>query len=237
MSWVTKILRDKKYASGSTGKGDLHSEALGVSGLERTGNILLGEKKTRELSEKGQKYDLGRSLAEKEEDIKAPPLSDQEQAIIARMKELAMGNPELGEIYTNFTKNAIEGIEGITPGLERDIAEQEEITKEQIARGLGSKGDKMSTAGVKTMGKFNEWSNMKREMARQDAIRTGEGLLSSRSGRMTAAAATALGPMAQERGMGFTADMQNAMNTAGQRAGQMELAGQVGSAYLTSKGR
>jgi len=165
--------------------------------------------------------------------IQAPPLSEQEKRIIARMKELSMGDPELGQMYTDFTFRALEGEEGVTPGLRRDIAEQEAITKEQIARGLGSTGDIRSTAGIKRMGRFREKANIMRERARQGAIRRGEGLITSRAGRMIGAAGAALGPMAQQRGMESMASMQTAANVAGERAGLMQLGGQLGGLAVT----
>lgn len=165
--------------------------------------------------------------------IRAPQMSEQEQRIIARMKELATGDPELGKMYTDFTFRALEGEEGVTPGLRRDIAEQEAITKEEIARGLGSTGDIRSTAGIKRMGRFREKANVMKERARQDAIRKGEGLIGSRARRMTAAAGTALGPLAQQRGLESAAQLQTAANVAGERAGLMRLGGQLGGLAVT----
>jgi len=176
---------------------------------------------------------LSRALGLNGETIQAPGLSEQEQTIIARMKELAMGDPELGQMYTDFTFRALEGEEGVTPGLRRDIAEQEAITKEQIARGLGSTGDIRSTAGIRTMGRFREKANIVRERARQAAIRRGEGLISSRAGRMIGAAGAALGPMAQQRGLETMAQQQTAANIAGERAGLMQLGGQLGGLAVT----
>lgn len=166
-------------------------------------------------------------------DIQAPGLSEQEQVIIARMKELALGDPELGQMYTDFTFRALEGKEGVTPGLRRDIAEAEAVTKEEIARGLGSTGDIRSTAGIKRMGRFTEKANIMRERARQDAIRKGEGLIGSRSRRMIAAAGTALGPLAQQRGLESAAQLQTAANVAGERAGLMRLGGQFAGTAVT----
>jgi len=149
------------------------------------------------------------------------------------MKELSMGDPELGQMYTDFTFRALEGKEGVSPGLKRDIAEQEAILKEEISRGLGPTGDIASTPGVKRMGRFREKSNIARESARQDAIRRGEGLMGSRSRRMVAAAGTALGPMAQQRGLEAAAQLQTAANVAGERAGLMELGGQSAGRAVT----
>lgn len=232
MSMLSRAL-GKKRAKGAFGLGDIHSEALGVGGLERTGNIFLGEKKTKELSEKGGKLDIGRQLFTKEGDISAPAFSRLEETIIARMKELATGDPELGQLYTDFTFRALEGEEGVTPGLRRDIAEQEAITKEEIARGLGSAGDIRSTAGIKRMGRFEEKSNIVRERARQDAIRKGEGLIGSRARRMIGAAGSALGPMAQQRGLESMAQQQTAANVAGEQAGLMRLGGQFAGTAIT----
>jgi hypothetical protein len=169
--------------------------------------------------------------------IQAPGLSEQEQVIIARMKELATGDPELGQLYTDFTFRALEGEEGVTPGLRRDIAEQEAITKEEIARGLGSTGDIRSTAGIRRMGRFREKANIVRERAKQDAIRRGEGLIGSRSRRMIAAAGTALGPLAQQRGLESAAQLQTAANVAGEKAGLMRLGGQLGGIAVTQARR
>lgn len=229
---------DKKFVESGTGTGDIHSEALGVSALERTGTATIGKRLTGKLSKMGGKLDIGRGLFTSDRKvIQAPGLSEQEQVIIARMKELATGDPELGQLYTDFTFRALEGEEGVTPGLRRDIAEQEAITKEEIARGLGSTGDIRSTAGIKRMGRFREKANIVRERARQDAIRRGEGLIGSRSRRMTAAAGTALGPLAQQRGLESAAQLQTAANVAGERAGLMRLGGQLGGIAVTQARR
>lgn len=169
--------------------------------------------------------------------IQAPGLSEQEQVIIARMKELALGDPELGKLYTDFTFRALEGEEGVSPGLRRDIAEQEAITKEEIARGLGSTGDVRSTAGIRRMGRFREKANIAREQARQAAIAKGEGLLSSRSRRLVGAAGAALGPLAQQRGLESAAQIQTSANIAGEKAGLMRLGGQLGGLSVTQARR
>ena len=165
--------------------------------------------------------------------IHAPGLSEQEKVIIARMKELSMGDPELGQMYTDFTFRALEGKEGVSPGLKRDIAEQEAILKEEISRGLGPTGDIGSTPGIKRMGRFREKTNIAKQRARQDAILKGEGLMGSRSRRMVAAAGTALGPMAQQRGLVAAAQLQTAANVAGEKAGLMQLGGQMGGLAVT----
>ena len=169
--------------------------------------------------------------------IQAPGLSEQEQAIIARMKELALGDPELGKLYTDFTFRALEGEEGVSPGLRRDIAEQEAITKEEIARGLGSTGDVRSTAGIRRIGRFREKANIVRQQARQAAIAKGEGLISSRSRRLVGAAGAALGPLAQQRGLESAAQIQTAANVAGEKAGLMRLGGQLGGIAVTQARR
>lgn len=228
---------NKQYATGATKGGDVWSEQTGVAGSERVGTMLLGGKRTRGISSKLEQFDLLRQMTKGRETIHAPGLSEQEQVIIARMKELAMGDPELGQIYTDFTFRALEGEEGVTPGLRRDIAEQEAITKEEIARGLGSTGDIRSTAGIKRMGRFREQTNIMKERARQDAIRRGEGLIGSRSRRMIAAAGTALGPLAQQRGLESAAQLQTAANVAGEKAGLMRLGGQFGGMAVTQARR
>ena len=165
--------------------------------------------------------------------IQAPGLSEQEQVIIARMKELALGDPELGKLYTDFTFRALEGEEGVSLGLKRDIEEQEAITKEALARRLGSTGDVRSTAGVRTIGRFREKANIAKERARQDAIAKGEGLLSSRSRRLVGAAGAALGPLAQQRGLESAAQIQTAANVTGEKAGLLRLGGQLGGLAVT----
>lgn len=168
------------------------------------------------------------------EDVKAPPLSDQEKAIIAQMKDLAMGDPELSQMYSDYTLSALEGKEGVTPGLQRDIAKQEEITQEEIARGLGSKGARESTPGIRRMGRFREGANIVREDARRGAIGRGERLISSDVGRSITAAGAALGPLAQQRGLQTQMGLQNLANLRGTQAGQARLLGQTGTALLTS---
>ncbi len=168
------------------------------------------------------------------DELQAPPLSDQEKRIIAQMKELAMGDPELSQMYSDFTLRALEGKEGVTPGLQRDIAKGEALTKEEIARGLGSKGARESTPGIRRLGRFREGANIAREDARRGAIGLGERLISSDVGRSITAAGAALGPLAQQRGLQTQIGLQNLANIRGTQAGQAGLLGQVGTTLLTS---
>lgn len=239
MSTLSTGVKKKDPEGTKHGTGDIYSELGGASTAQRTGNVLLGEKKSSQIAGQLDKLDLGRQILSSEgwfgepKAIHAPGLSEQEKVIIARMKELSMGDPELGQMYSDFTLRALEGKEGVSPGLKRDIAEQEEILKEEIARGLGPTGDVASTPGIKRMGRFREKSNIVKERARQDAIRKGEGLMGSRSRRMVAAAGTALGPMAQQRGLEAAAQLQTAANVAGEKAGLMQLGGQMGGLAVT----
>ncbi|MEE9354209.1 MAG: hypothetical protein V3U75_01330 [Methylococcaceae bacterium] len=228
----------KKRFTGKFGLGDIHSEALGISSIERAGSSILGEDTTREISKLADKFDIGRgqlrSLTEDPEELQAPPLSDQEKRIIAQMKQLALGDPELTQLYSDFTLRAIKGEEGVTPGLERDIAEQEAITKEQIARGLGSEGARRSTPGIRRLGRFREGANIAREDARIGAIGRGERLLASGAGRSISAARAALDPLAAQRNLQTQIGLQNVANIRGTQAGQAQLLGQTGTALLTS---
>jgi hypothetical protein len=167
--------------------------------------------------------------------IKAPELSQQEQSIIARMKELAMGDPDLDRLYQDFTLGAVEGREGVSPGLERSLREKESEERERIARGLGSLGDIRATGGIRRMSRLREQANLARESARQDAIRRGEGLLTSRTARQVSAARTALSPLEHQGALESQASQQTAANIAQQKAGIMQLGGQIGSEYDASR--
>lgn len=166
-----------------------------------------------------------------------PEMSEQERAIIMQMKEIAAGDPELSKLYKDYTMRAISGEEGVTPAMERGIREAEEVEREQVARGLGSKGDIASTPGIQRMGRFYENVAAKKEEARRGAVGRGERLISEDYDRRIRAAGAALGPLAQQRGLMSAADRQRWLNEAAATAGGVELATTLGSAYETGRRR
>ena len=181
--------------------------------------------------------DPGYQFRVKEGAPQPEPLSEQEKEIIARMKELAMGDPELDNLYKEFTVHAMEGKAGMPPSLERDIREREAIEKEEIARGLGSTGDVASTPGIKRMGTFRENVMRAKEAARRSAIAKGEELMTSAASRRLTAAHTALGAKAKERGLMSEADRQRWVNESARTAGLVQLGTQVGGAVEAYGGR
>ena len=159
-----------------------------------------------------------------------PEMTEQERTIIARMQELAAGDPELDTLLKEFTIGAIEGRETLSPGLEREISEQRAVSQEEIARGLGSVGDVASTPGIAKSLRFEEHAGLAREADRRAAIARGEDLLTSAASRRITAAGAALGPLAQQRGLQARADLQATANRLGQIGGLTELGTTIGSA-------
>lgn len=172
------------------------------------------------------------AASQKDPKIIARDMSQDEKDIIARMEELALGNEELGQRYTEMTKLAASGEPGFSPGLEKDLAEQEAKMGER-AESLGLMGG--GTATAQTESEFETGADVARGTARDEMMQLGEQLMTARTARLAGAAGTALAPLAEHRGEQFGAKVSRARQKAGERAGLMQLAGQVGSAIATSK--
>jgi len=173
------------------------------------------------------------SATQKAPEIKARPMSEDEKAIIARMEELSLGNEELGQRYAEMTKRAISGEKGFSPGLEKDLAEQEaKLGGRAEALGLPRGG----TAAAQVTSEFETGADVARGTAREEMMQLGEQLMTARTARLTGAAGTALAPLAAQRGEQFAAKVGRARAKAGERAGLIGLAGQIGGAALTSGG-
>jgi hypothetical protein len=171
--------------------------------------------------------------SQKTPEIKARAMTKDEKQIIARMEELSLGNEELGQRYAEFTKRAVSGEPGFSPGLEKDLAEQEAKLGERAAAvGLPRGG----TAAAQVTSEFETGADVARGTAREEMMQLGEQLMTARTARLTGAAGTALAPLAAQREEEFGASVGRARQKAGQRAGLIGLAGQVGAAALTSGG-
>lgn len=80
---------------------------------------------------------------------------------------------EIGKAQYDVQKEALgmqlKGLRGelpISPGLERDLAKGQELTEADLSQRLGPNW-KQSTAGIQTMGKFDEGANIARDAARR----------------------------------------------------------------------
>lgn len=172
------------------------------------------------------------AASKKDPKIKARPMSKDEQVIIARMGELAIGNEELGQRYADFTKRAASGEKGFSPGLEKDLAEQvKKLGGRAEALGL-KRGDTATTQGIS---EFEKGADVARGTGREEMMQLGEQLMSARTARLSGAAGTALAPLAEHRGQVFDASLQRGAARAQKRAGLIQAAGQIGSAFATSK--
>ena len=158
-------------------------------------------------------------------------MSDDEKAIIDRMEELALGNEELGQRYAEMTKRAVSGEPGFSPGLEKDLAEQEAKLGERVeATGLMG-----GTAAAQATSEFETGADVARGTARDEMMDLGEQLMTARTARLAGAAGTALAPLAEHRGQKFASTLRKGASRAANRAGLIQVAGQVGSAIATSK--
>lgn len=172
--------------------------------------------------------------SQKDPEFAARPISKDEKAIISRMEELSLGNEELGQRYADFTKRAASGEKGFSPGLEKDLAEQEAKLGERAeALGLPRGG----TAAAQATSEFETGADVARGTARDEMMQLGEQLMTARTARLTGAAGTALAPLAEHRGQVFESELQKQAGKAGERAGLIRTAGQIGSALATSRSR
>lgn len=171
--------------------------------------------------------------SQKDPKIVARDMSQDEKDIISRMEELALGNEELGQRYAEMTKRAVSGEPGFSPGLEKDLAEQEAKLGER-AESLGLMGG--GTAAAQTTSEFETGADVARGTARDEMMQLGEELMTARTARLTGAAGTALAPLAEHRGEKFASTLRKGASRAAERAGLIKVAGQVGSAIATSKG-
>lgn len=80
---------------------------------------------------------------------------------------------EIGKLQYDVQKESLglqaKGLRGelpISPGLERDLAKGQELTGADLSQRLGPNW-KQSTAGIQTMGKFEESANIARDAARR----------------------------------------------------------------------
>ncbi len=185
----------------------------------------------------GAAISAGTALAgasQKDPKFVARPISDDEKDIISRMEELSLGNEELGQRYADFTKRAASGEKGFSPGLEKDLADQEAKLGERAeALGLPRGG----TAAAQATSEFETGADVARSTARDEMMQLGEQLMTARTARLAGAAGTALAPLAEHRGQVFESDVQKQATRAGERAGLIRTAGQIGSALVTSKSK
>jgi hypothetical protein len=166
--------------------------------------------------------------------IKARPISQDEKDIISRMEELALGNEELGQRYAEFTKRAVSGEPGFSPGLEKDLAEQEaKLGGRAEAVGLKRGGTAEAQAGAE----FETGADVARGTARDEMMQLGEQLMTARTARLAGAAGTALAPLAEHRGQKFESALQRGATRAQERAGMIQAAGQIGSAIVSSRSK
>lgn len=164
----------------------------------------------------------------------ARSLSQDEKDIISRMEELALGNEELGQRYADYTKRAVSGEKGFSPGLEKDLAEQEtKLGERAAALGLPRGG----TAAAQVTGEFETGADVARGTAREEMMQLGEELMTARTARLTGAAGTALAPLAEQRGQVFESTLRKGATRAAERAGMIQAAGQIGSAIVTSRSK
>ena len=161
-------------------------------------------------------------------------ISQDEKDIISRMEELALGNDELGQRYAEMTKRAVSGEPGFSPGLEKDLAEQEAKLGGRAAE-LGLMGG--GTAEAQRTSEFETGADVARGTARDEMMNLGEQLMTARTARLAGAAGTALAPLAEHRGQEFESTLRKGASRAAERAGLIQAAGQIGSAYATSKSK
>jgi hypothetical protein len=172
--------------------------------------------------------------SQKDPKIVARPMSQDEKDIISRMEELALGNEELGQRYADFTKRAVSGEKGFSPGLEKDLAEQEAKLGERAeALGLPRGG----TAAAQVTSEFETGADVARGTAREEMMQLGEELMTARTARLTGAAGTALAPLAEARGQKFESTLRKGASRAAETAGLIQATGQIGSAIVTSKSK
>ena len=172
--------------------------------------------------------------SQKDPKFVARPISDDERAIIDRMEELSLGNEELGQRYADFTKRAASGEKGFSPGLEKDLADQEAKLGERAeALGLPRGG----TAAAQATSEFETGADVARSTAKDEMMQLGEQLLTARTARLAGAAGTALAPLAEHRGQVFEGDVQKQASRAAERAGLVRTATQIGSALATSRSK
>lgn len=150
--------------------------------------------------------------------------SEDEKALIDRMEQLSQGNPEIGQLYSEFTKKAFRG-EAVSPGLEKDIAEQEAKLSERIQSVKGLTAPSSTT--TQAMTGLRETGDIVRDTARRNFMQLGEQLLASRANRMMTAAGGALEPLAKQREDLFQAQLQTKANKASVEAGRAGLVGQT----------
>ena len=166
------------------------------------------------------------------EGMQARPLAPEEREIIDRMAELSKGDPELGARYAAISKRAMKG-DYRSEGLEEDI-EAEKAQREERIRGLGGR---VSETAVEQGREYAEESaDIVRGESRQEMMRLGEQLMSSRTARLSAQAGTSLGPLASHRAEKYDVETAKAGRKAGAKAGLVRTAASLASQYAAQKG-
>lgn len=160
-----------------------------------------------------------------------PPMGPEERAVLSSMTKLAEGDPELGQMYVDFTKRALKG-EVANPYLEKQLQREVGLVREDIARRSGALGDIASTAGIETMGRLREAHGLARAEAAREDIGLGERLLASRTGRLVGAGQPVLGAFGRQREMEMEAQLANLQAGGG---GLAEMLGGGLSGYITGR--
>jgi hypothetical protein len=175
---------------------------------------------------------LAGSKAGEQPSVQARGLSQDEMDIINRMEELSLGNEELGERYSEISRKAMVGDYSVSPGLERDLAEQEQKLGVRI-----EEAGAPSTAAAQARGEFAESRGVQRGEARREMMQLGEQLQSARTARLTGAGQAALAPLARKREEGLNISTMKAATKASERAAMAGLVGQVAGSYAAGRGK
>jgi len=84
---------------------------------------------------------------------------------------------------SEYQLRALRGELPVSPGLERALGKQEEMTREELAARLGSQYEQ-TTAGIQTLGQVKESAEITREEARRGMLTTAAGIRGALSGEM-----------------------------------------------------
>ncbi len=108
-----------------------------------------------------------------------------EEEVLAGMnpqEQLQYQNTKLEQERVN---QALKGELPVDPALEKNIADEQAVIEEQLARDLGPNW-RNSTAGIQRMGEFSKRAELLRESARRGEINTGTGLALNQMGYLGA---------------------------------------------------
>jgi hypothetical protein len=153
------------------------------------------------------------------------PQSPEEKALIEQKRLLS---ERFTPIFGDFAERVIRGDVPVSPQLEQELMQQEQLVREDISRRLGPQGAARTTAGIQRLGQFQTGAASAREQARRSLIPAAFQAVQTAGGLQQAA----LSPLQAERGLQQQLAQQRA-TAEGQRTGAIgQFLGGAGSGAL-----